>query len=84
MSKVPGDFVNAEFVCHKLFALDWSSALRYEYTARLFSMPCQFHGIGTKNVVFKIRAVYSDLRVHILYWSSYFYSYRKNSPVQHM
>jgi len=84
MSKVPGDFVNAEFVCHKLFALDWSSALRYEYSVRLFFNAMPITCYSTKHVVFKIRVVYSDLRVHILYWSSYFYSYRKNSPVQHM
>ena len=36
MSKVPEDFVNAEFVWHKLFALDWSFPLWYEYSVWLF------------------------------------------------
>jgi hypothetical protein len=74
MSKMPGDFVNAEFVCHKLFALDSSSALRYAYSARLFFNAVSITRYSTKNVVFKIRVVYRDLRVHILYCSSYFYS----------
>jgi len=78
MSQVSGDFVNAEFVWQKLFALDWSTPLRYEYSARIFFNAMSITWYGTKNVVFKI--VYRDMRVCILYCSSYFYSYRKKFP----
>lgn len=51
--KVPGGFVNAEFVCHTLFALHWSTLLWYQSSALFFFFTAMsIIWYSTKNVVF--------------------------------